>query len=403
MNTSIWVRRRGKVNGPFSYQQVMAAIKSERVALTDEVASSPDGPWTTVQKSIRPKKTTESLPGKSSTQAALDAITESTGPPIEFIPTTTNNDFERSSIVVHQLDFTHFLIEGMSVSEVFDRLAYAVAKDHTIAGSFSKSGIIRGSGKSGFEFVVTIKSDQGGVTFLVDGKTKNGAVNIGVLFDPLSVKGWGVFAAVALVSSIVERAVVCDVSTLMVNLLGSVGALELLTNKGTGSVNVTPEKQRVIAISQRVAAIAGYSVLSFDDALKIVKCDREVVTLIGHDKICILHPHSTLIQTIHNMLKEPEIAQGFFGRWFGWLTFRHYIYKVALERSTNTVTVYSTLNGFPTAITAYEMTSSLSLVLVTSKQRCDWKDKSGPLHDVLSKGESFIRDKIARELQTRMS
>ena len=396
--------------------------------MTDEVASSPDGPWTTVEKSLRSKESTQSIPGKSITPASQRFVTELPKPgstqsipgksvtqptldpitvatvPVEFIPPTTNNDFECSSIVVHQLDTTHFLIEGMSVSEVFDRLAYAAAKDHSITGSFPKSGLIRGSGKSGLEFVVTVMPDPRGVTFLVEGKTQQGAANIGVLFDPLSVKGWGMVAAVGLLSAAVRYTVAADVSTLMENLLESVGAPELLMNKGSGSVNVTPEKQRLIAMSQEVSALVGYKLAS-DEVSMIVKCERAAVTLLGHDKISTLHPHSTLIHTIHRLFKSKEAAspQGILGKIRHQLTGCLYFYNVALESSTNTVTVESTRTSDPIAISAYEMTSSLSLVLVTSKCRYNSKLRHGLMHKLLCNEESFIRDAIASELQIRMS
>jgi predicted Zn finger-like uncharacterized protein len=144
---------------------------------------------------------------------------------------------------IEQLDNWMFLVEGLSLVEVFQRLKTAAAKSHRLTGTFSRSGLIRGNGLSGVSFVISVKQTDEGVTFSIDGETPEGPSNFGALFDPTSSQGWGLFAATAVFNSVVNTSsatsVATDVHTLLCNVLSAFDGEHLLNFAQVDTSNKT--------------------------------------------------------------------------------------------------------------------------------------------------------------------
>lgn len=278
-SNDLWVRRGSKIHGPFSHEQVKAGIKTGKIVPSDELARSESGPWKSVADSVRPS----SAQMQASSSVALPPPPPPPTPP----PLASSAGLSsRSQQLVHQLDTTHFLIEGMPHQQVFETLKQAAARNHTVTGAFLKSGLIRGMGDSGIEFVVKVEKTDEGVSFLVDGTTPEGPANFGVLFNPLSVEGWATAGVVGLFNSFVNdsaaRTVAGDVSLLIVNLLDSLGAAELVTGNLSGTVDAG-------ALSHQLRALP-----------------HSVLTSIDHNRLVTNFPHDALVPTIYQLLKAQE-------------------------------------------------------------------------------------------------
>ena len=283
-SNGIWVRRGSKVHGPFTDEQVKAGIKSGKVLPTDELARSDAGPWKSVADSVRPSSTQANASSTLASPLAAKATPSNSGPPT---PRASQSGPPVSSQqLVHQLDTTHFLIEGMPHQQVFETLKQAAARSHTVTGAFLKSGLIRGTGDSGIEFVVKVEKTDEGVSFLIDGSTPDGPANFGVLFNPMSVEGWATAGVVGLFNSFVNnsaaRTVADDVSLLIVNLLDSLGAAELVTGNKSGTVDAG-------ALGQQLKALP-----------------HVVLTPIEHNRLVTNFPNESLVPTIYQLLKAQE-------------------------------------------------------------------------------------------------
>ncbi|MBO09594.1 MAG: hypothetical protein CMJ68_02405 [Planctomycetaceae bacterium] len=176
------------------------------------VEAAPDASGRNIRSAARPER-------------SLNALTPVGNDVQSSIRSTRDHD-------VTQLDLLTFLVENTTYSDVFDRLTSAVSLHHLLAGSFKRSGIIRGSGESGISFVISVSDTDEGVVFEIDGDTPDGGGDFGVSFDPTSAEGWGLFGAVSLVNAAInaagENAVQADIQRLSFNILHGLGATELL-------------------------------------------------------------------------------------------------------------------------------------------------------------------------------
>ena len=147
MPDMIWVKRGAKIHGPYSKQQIKTGIKSGQVLQSDELARSDAGPWKNVAEAVQPSsKQKNALPASESLPSAKAVSSNSDAP----TPLASQSDqLDSSEQLVHQLDTTHFLVEGMAQQQVFENLKQAAALNHTVNGAFLRSGLIRGAGDSG--------------------------------------------------------------------------------------------------------------------------------------------------------------------------------------------------------------------------------------------------------------
>ena len=284
MPDMIWVKRGAKIHGPYSKQQIKTGIKSGQVLQSDELARSDAGPWKNVAEAVQPSsKQKNALPASESLPSAKAVSSNSDAP----TPLASQSDqLDSSEQLVHQLDTTHFLVEGMAQQQVFENLKQAAALNHTVNGAFLRSGLIRGAGDSGIEFVIKVEQTDEGVSFHIDGSTPDGPADFGVLFNPLSLEGWGMAGAVGLFNSLVNNSVANsvenDVSLLIVNLLDSLGAAELVTGNQSGTVNSGALEQKLKALPNKE------------------------VTSIEHNRLTTNFPNESLIPTIYQLLKDQE-------------------------------------------------------------------------------------------------
>lgn len=133
---------------------------------------------------------------------------------------------------VEQLDTMEYIVDDIPFETAFTTIAKAAAISHEVRGAFARSGIIRGAGNSGITFVITVKEQEGGAAFEIDGETPDGPVNFDAWFDPTTAGGWGLFAVTSLFNSAVntnaEESVEHDTLLLLYNILNALGAEHLL-------------------------------------------------------------------------------------------------------------------------------------------------------------------------------
>ena len=220
------------------------------------VSKSPNGPWTPVEavKGLASSTAASPVSGASAKAnnrqaeansdprptALAQRVTAPSAPKHNMTSPSTDAD---GHVEVHQLDTTTFLVEGLPLETVFSKLRHAATKQHQVVGAFPKSGTIRGQGRSGITFVISVAQKDDGVQFVVDGETPQGPANFGVLFSPTSAQGWATAGAAALFNTVVNSkaaaSVEGDVTMLMLNLLDAFGAETLLLGTGEGSVRVS--------------------------------------------------------------------------------------------------------------------------------------------------------------------
>lgn len=231
MASEYWVRRQGKVHGPFTYKQVTGGVKSGKLAASDEVATAQGGPWTPIAKVAHKLQSQTGAPAQI--PAAL-AQRHSAGPP----PAASRNPATASPPLpfVHQLDNTVFLVENLSKAEIFDRLKAAVQENHSLTGSFARSFLLRGQGTSGINFALQVNDHDDGVIFTIEGDTPDGPANFQAWFNPLTVAGWGLFAVTELFNSHANATaaarVQSDFQMLLINLLTAFNAEHLFGGEG---------------------------------------------------------------------------------------------------------------------------------------------------------------------------
>lgn len=259
MSKHFYVRRGSKIQGPVPANKLKQLASRGELKLTDDLAESKEGPWHSVasvgdlarllpdvssaaqstEKEATPARTIscEDCGGTMSKRAAAcphcgAPAAISVAIPIAVPGAEPTRVKGSGTPSVTQLDVMKFLVENMDEHEVFLRVKDGASIDHTLIGAFDRSGVIRGTGKSGISFSIAVKSVDDGVSVNVEGETPDGPTNFGTLFDPASAEGWGLLGATSVFNAIVNgsaaQKIEADVQVLSFNILNALDATEIL-------------------------------------------------------------------------------------------------------------------------------------------------------------------------------
>jgi hypothetical protein len=286
MSDTYFIKRNEAVNGPFTLKKLQKALSDKKLKANDELSTSSDGPWerlSVLHKDIRAGKhpfvaaeapadaesvmdewTTDDQPTpvkpppeieeSAPSDDAYSLPSQATKAVASTVPVAKPTAQQPQDVSdtrqwnVEQLDSMAYIVDDSPYKTVFKIIAEAAALDHTINGAFARSGIIRGEGQSGITIVITVKEQDDGTAFEIDGETPDGPVNFDAWFDPTSAGGWGLFAVSSLFNSAVNNnaaeSVEHDILLLLYNILTALGADDLLPNNGNS--NQPPNHQAAI-------------------------------------------------------------------------------------------------------------------------------------------------------------